>query len=67
MNSTTLILSIFFGAFGFGYIVYGRKQQKGIPLLVGVALCAFPFFVSNVVLAIVIGAILIFLPWFIKS
>lgn len=67
MDITTIIFSTFFGAIGLGYIVYGRKEQKGLPLLAGVGLSVFPFFISNLLLVILIGAGLILLPWFIES
>lgn len=55
-----------FGAIGMGYIVYGRKQQRGIALFSGVLLCAFPYFVPSVFLIILIGIALMTLPFFIK-
>jgi len=45
---TTLIFSILFGSIGMGYFVYGKKQQAALPLLAGIVLCIFPYFVSNV-------------------
>ncbi len=65
MDAGTIILSIIFGAVGTGYIVYGRKQQKGLPLLVGVALLVFPYFVSNLLGGFLLGCGLCVLPFFI--
>jgi hypothetical protein len=66
MSTTSLLFGVLFGAIGFGYLVYGRRQQKGIALLSGVALCAFPYFISNIVLLIIIGLVLIALPFYIR-
>ncbi len=52
---------------GMGYIVYGRKQKRGIALVSGFALCAFPYFVSNIFLVIAIGIVLMAVPYFIKD
>ncbi len=49
-----------------GYIVYGKKQQRGIAFLPGFALVAYPYFVPNVVLIIQIGIVFMALPFVIK-
>jgi len=60
---TTLIFSILFGSIGMGYFVYGKKQQAALPLLTGIVLCIFPYFVSNVYIMVLVGIILTVLPW----
>ena len=65
-TSTVIMFGMLFGAIGMGYIIYGKKQQRGIALLSGVLLCAFPYFVPNVFLIILIGIALMTLPFFIK-
>jgi hypothetical protein len=65
-NGTTLLFGMIFGSIGFGYFVYGKKQQKFIPMAAGVGLCSYPYFVSNVYLMIGIGVILTVLPWLIR-
>jgi hypothetical protein len=65
-TSTAIMFGMLFGAIGFGYIIYGRKQHKGIALLSGVLLCAFPYFVPNVFLIILIGVVLMTVPFFIR-
>ena len=65
-DPTTLLLSIIFGSLGVGYFIYGKKQQKLIPLIAGLALCIYPYFVPNIYMNIAIGVILIIIPWIIK-
>ncbi len=60
---TTLIFSILFGSIGMGYYVYGKKQQAALPLLAGIVLCVFPYFVSNVYIMVLVGIVLTVLPW----
>ena len=60
---TTLIFSILFGSIGMGYFVYGKKQQAALPLLAGIVLCIFPYFVSNVYIMVLVGMVLTVLPW----
>jgi hypothetical protein len=65
-NSTSLLLSVLFGSIGMGYIVYGKRQRKGLALASGIALCIFPYFVSNLFLFILIGLVLMALPFLIQ-
>ena len=60
---TTLIFSILFGSIGMGYFVYGKKQQAALPLLAGIVLCVFPYFVSNVYIMVLVGIVVTVLPW----
>lgn len=62
----TLWLGMLFGAFGFGYFVYGKRQQAPIALASGVLLMVFPFFVSNAWVSLLIGAALLAVPWFVR-
>jgi len=66
MDSSTLLWGILYGSISMGYFVYGKKQQRALALLSGVALMVFPYFVSNVWLSIVIGIALMALPFFIQ-
>ena len=59
-----LLWGVVFGAVGLAYFVYGKKQQRFVPLLCGIALMAFPYFISNTVLLVVVGLVLSVLPYF---
>jgi len=61
-----LLLTIATSAIGMGCFVYGKKQKKAIPLLSGFALCIYPYFFANIPLLILIGIILIILPYFFR-
>ena len=63
---TTLMLSILFGSIGAGYFIYGKKQQQCVPLLTGLALCVYPYFLSNGYAIAVVGILLTVVPWFIR-
>ncbi len=47
--SAKIVLGMIFATIGMGYIVYGKKQQRGIASLSGFALVAYPCFVPNVI------------------
>ena len=65
-SESQIIWGMLFGAIGFGYFLYGRKQKVAMPFVSGIALCFFPYFVSNVYLMVSIGVVLLALPYFIK-
>ena len=66
MDSATLMWGVLFGSIGMGYLTYGKKQRRGIAFLSGIALCSFPYFVSNIFLMILMGAVFMALPYFIR-
>ena len=67
MSGWWLLWGLVFGCFGLGFFVYGRKQQRAVPLLCGIALMVFPYFVSNLVLLVAIGVALLALPYFVRA
>ena len=67
MNDTvTFMVYVLFGAIGFGYFIYGKRQRKVVPLICGVGLIVYPYFVTNTVLLFVIGVVFLGLPYFIR-
>jgi hypothetical protein len=57
---------VLFGSIGLGYFIYGKKQRAVVPLVCGLVLMLFPYFISNVVLLVVIGAVLTAIPYFLR-
>ncbi len=66
MNTSSLLWGLLFGSIGLGFFVYGRRQRVVVPLVCGVALMIFPYFVSNTVLLVALGVVLIAIPYFIR-
>jgi len=62
-----LFLSVLFGSIGVGYFIYGKKQKRVVPLLAGMGLCGFPYLVSSTVLMVLIGVVLLALPWVLRD
>jgi hypothetical protein len=60
-----LFIGIVTGALGVGYIVYGGRQVKFVPVISGVALCAYSYFIDNWAWLCVIGALLLVAPFLI--
>ena len=65
-TTSTLFLGVLFGSIGLGFFVYGKKQKAVIPLISGIGLMVFPYFISNIYILIISGIALIVLPYFIK-
>jgi hypothetical protein len=63
MDSTTLIVGVFAGAIGVGYFVYGKKQQRIVPLVCGVGLCAAPYFIDALWGQLAVCGVLTVLPF----
>ena len=63
---TTLMVSVLFSSIGAGYFIYGKKQRQVVPLLTGLALCVYPYFLSNGYAIVVVGILLTAVPWLIR-
>src|SRR3569832_2456048 len=67
MADTSLLLwGLLFSSIGLGFFIYGRKQRAIVPLLSGLALMVFPYFVANVYVLVGTGAVLSAVPYFIR-
>ena len=61
-----LLWGLLFGSIGLGYFIYGKKQKAVVPLVCGLALMLFPYFVSKVLLLVGIGVLLTAIPYFFR-
>ena len=66
MSTASLLWGLLFGSIGVGFLMYARQQQAIVPLLCGVALIGFPYFVDNGYLQVAIGAALMAIPYFFR-
>ncbi len=65
-NTAILICGLIFGSIGAGFAIYGKRQKAIVPLCVGVALCVFPYFMENVYLLVLVGVVLMAIPYFVR-
>jgi hypothetical protein len=54
----TVFLAVVFGLVGFAAFRYGRKNSEPRPLLLGIALMAYGYFVTNAWVSLAIGSAL---------
>ena len=66
MDNSSLLWGLLFGSIGMGFLIYGRKQRAVVPLICGLALIIFPYFLSNTILLIAVGIVLIGIPYFVR-
>ena len=66
LDTSSLLWGMLFGSIGLGFLIYGRKQRAVVPLVCGLALMIFPYFVPNTILLIAIGIALIVIPYFVR-
>ncbi len=67
MNSGLLLWGVLFGSIGIGFFVYGKKQQKPVPLFCGIILMVIPYMVSNTAGLLIAGLMLTAAPFIIKT
>jgi len=66
LSTALLFWGLLFGAIGLGFSVYGKRQKAVVPLVCGLTLMVFPYFVTNTILLVAIGIALTVLPYFIR-
>ncbi|HMC12927.1 MAG TPA: hypothetical protein VKG67_01105 [Gallionellaceae bacterium] len=50
-----LFAALLFGTFGFAAFLYGKKSTNWKPMVIGVALMVYPYFIENALLLYSIG------------
>lgn len=67
VDTTAILIGLVFGSIGFGYCIYGRKQQRSLVFWLGIALMGLPYIVDSNMLLIVISILLMALPFYLKE
>jgi len=65
-NNAQLMWSMVFGSIGLGFFIYGRKQKALVPLLAGIALFLFPYFIANTYVLVLTGCAISAVPFVLK-
>ncbi len=63
VNQAALWWGLVLGSIGLGYLMYGRRQRAIMPTLCGIGLMIFPWFVSGTWALVLIGAVLLVVPF----
>lgn len=62
-NEAQLLWGLLYSSVGIGYFIYGRKKGGLVPMVCGLALMIYPYFVPNTYVLVAIGAMLTALPY----
>ena len=62
LGRVTFFFGMLFGAIGSGYLVYAKRSYSATYAVAGGLLILFPYFVSGVVLTLIVGALLVASP-----
>lgn len=62
-SGPTLLIGMIAGVFGVAYFVYGKRQAKLVPLVAGVLLCVYPYFIESVLWLSIVGLLLLAAPF----
>ncbi len=63
----TFVVGLFAGVFGMAYFVYGKRTMKYVPMIAGVALCVYPYFIDDLLWVCVVGVLLLAAPFVIHE
>ena len=66
MDMTLLLWGLVFSTVGLGFFMYGKKQKVLVPLICGMVLMIYPYFMSNAIVLVVIGIALTAVPYFVR-
>jgi predicted membrane protein len=66
VDTSSLLWGLLFGSIGLGFFIYGKRQKAVVPLVCGLVLMIFPYFISNAILLVAIGVALVALPYFFR-
>jgi membrane protein DedA with SNARE-associated domain len=66
MNTSQLLWGLLFSSIGLGFFLYGKKQRAVVPLVCGLAMMIYPYFVPNAVALVAIGVVLAAIPYFLR-
>ena len=65
-SESELLWGLLFSSFGLGFFVYGKKQAMIVPLVCGLALIVYPYFMPNTVALVLTGLVLVTIPYFFR-
>ncbi len=66
MDTGTLLWGLLFSSIGLGFFLYGKKQRAIVPLVCGLALMIFPYFVASNLVLVAVGVALVVIPYFVR-
>jgi hypothetical protein len=66
MDVAVLFWGVLFSSIGLGFFLYGKKQRAVMPLICGLALMIYPYFIASWLVMVMIGVVLCAIPYFLR-
>jgi hypothetical protein len=66
METSALLWGLLFSSIGLALFIYGKKQRAVVPLICGLVLMIYPYFIPNTVAMVLIGVVLSAIPYFLR-
>lgn len=66
VETSTLLWGLLFSSIGLGFFLYGKKQRTVVPLVCGLALMIYPYFVGSRLVLVAVGVVLVAIPYFVR-
>ena len=66
MDESLLMWGMLFGSIGIGYFIYGKREKVIVPMVCGLVLMVFPYFVEGTITLVAIGVALAVTPYFVR-
>jgi hypothetical protein len=67
LDANFLLASLLWGSIGFGYCIYGKRQQQWVPMIGGIVMIAASYFLSAIVMSLVCIAVMAAVYWLLKN
>jgi multisubunit Na+/H+ antiporter MnhC subunit len=65
-SESELLWGVLFGSVGLGFFLYGKKQRMIVPIVCGLALMVYPYFMPNAFALVLTGLVLVAIPYFFR-
>lgn len=65
-TEASLFWGLIFGSIGLGFFMYGKRQRGPVPMVCGLVLMIYPYFVGSSFALIAIGVVLMAIPYVVK-
>ena len=66
LDESLLLWGMLFGSIGIGYFIYGKREKVIVPMVCGLVLMVFPYFVEGTITLVAIGVALAVTPYFVR-
>ena len=66
MSTATILWSTLFGSIGVGYCIYGRRQNRLVPWVSGLALMGVPYVIDGTFATVALSVAFMALPYFVQ-